>query len=77
MSIRAITHRTALLFALAAVTAAAQAPPATQDPRDMGEVARKVYAQSLHEARDLIDRKQYAEAIANSTKPSTRSPSSE
>ena len=64
MSIRAITHRTALLFAFAAVTAAAQAPPATQDPRDMGEVARKVYAQSLHEARDLIDRKQYAEAIA-------------
>jgi Flp pilus assembly protein TadD len=64
MSIRAITHRTLLLFALAATTAAAQAPPATQDPRDMGEVARKVYAQSLREARDLIDRKQYAEAIA-------------
>ena len=40
MSIRAITHRTAVVFALAAAAAAAQGPPATQDPRDMGEVAR-------------------------------------
>jgi len=64
MSIRAITHRTAFLLAFAVASAFAQAPPATQDPRDMGEAARKVYAQSLREARELIDRKQYAEAIA-------------
>ena len=30
----------------------------------MGEAARKVYAQELHDARALLDRKQYAEAIA-------------
>jgi Flp pilus assembly protein TadD len=53
-----------LVFICGAAVALAQSPPATQDPRDMGEAARKVYAQALHEARDLIDRKQYAEAIA-------------
>ncbi len=47
-----------------AAAAAAQSPPVTDDPRDMGEAARKVYAQKLHEARDLLDRKKYAEAIA-------------
>ena len=30
----------------------------------MGEAARKVYAEALKEARDLIERKQYADAIA-------------
>jgi Flp pilus assembly protein TadD len=53
-----------LLLACVATIAAGQSPPVTQDPRDMGEAARKVYAQALHEARDLLDRKQYAEAIA-------------
>jgi Flp pilus assembly protein TadD len=53
-----------MLFACAAMIATAQSPPATQDPRDMGEAARKVYAQELHDARALLDRKQYAEAIA-------------
>ena len=48
MSIRFITRSVAVVFALVAATAGAQAPPATQDPRDMGEVARKAYAQSLH-----------------------------
>jgi tetratricopeptide (TPR) repeat protein len=54
----------ALAVALAATLAAAQSPPVTQDPRDMGEAARKVYAQALHDARDLLERKHYAEAIA-------------
>jgi Flp pilus assembly protein TadD len=53
-----------LLLALAATIAGAQSPPVTQDPRDMGDAARKVYAQGLREARELLDRKQYAEAIA-------------
>ena len=53
-----------LLLAGTVTIAAAQSPPVTQDPRDMGEAARKVYAQSLHEARELLERKQYAEAIA-------------
>jgi Flp pilus assembly protein TadD len=52
------------VLACAATIATAQSPPVTQDPRDMGEAARKVYAQALHEARDLLDRKQYAAAIA-------------
>ena len=30
----------------------------------MGEANRKVYAEALHQAKDLLDRKQYAEAIA-------------
>jgi Flp pilus assembly protein TadD len=53
--------------ALACVTAPgfAQSPaPRTDDPRVMSEAARKVYAQALREARDLIDRKQYGDAIA-------------
>jgi len=42
----------------------AQSPaPRTDDPRVMSEAARKVYAQALREARDLIDRKQYGDAI--------------
>jgi Flp pilus assembly protein TadD len=65
MSIACFLRRV-LLLALASVAAIAlaQAPPVTQDPRDMGEAARKVYAQGLREARDLIDRKQYEQAIA-------------
>jgi tetratricopeptide (TPR) repeat protein len=58
--------RTAALVLAACVTLAAmaQSPPVTQDPRDMGEAARKAYAQTLREVHDLLDRKQYAEAIA-------------
>lgn len=54
----------AALLAAFAFSAFAQSPPATQDPRDMGEEARKVYAASLHDARTLIDQKKYDEAIA-------------
>ena len=52
------------MLAVAATLASAQAPPATQDPRDMGDAARKVYAQALHDVRDLLERKRYDEAIA-------------
>jgi len=44
--------------------AAAQAPPVVQDPRQMDEAQRKVYTQALREAHELLDRKQYADAIA-------------
>jgi Flp pilus assembly protein TadD len=54
----------AALTTLFATLALAQSPPVVQDPRDMGEAGRKVYAESLHQAKDLLDRKQYAEAIA-------------
>ena len=54
----------AALTTIAATFALAQSPPAVQDPRDMGEAGRKAYAESLHQAKDLLDRKQYAEAIA-------------
>jgi Flp pilus assembly protein TadD len=54
----------ATLTTIFATLAFAQSPPAVQDPRDMGEAGRKVYAESLHQAKDLLDRKQYAEAIA-------------
>ena len=57
--------RLAFAIVLLSLSAATRAQaPATGDPRDMGEPARKIYAQSLREARDLIDRKQYDEAIA-------------
>jgi tetratricopeptide (TPR) repeat protein len=59
-----IHHVVAVLVACVATIASAQSPPVTQDPRDMGEAARKVYAEALHGARELLDRKQYAEAIA-------------
>jgi Flp pilus assembly protein TadD len=52
------------LLAFLAMPVFAQAPPATQDPREMDEATRKVYAQTLHEAKELLDRKQYADAIA-------------
>jgi len=63
-----------VLFASFAMTAMAQSPPATEDPRDMGEAARKVYAETLHEARNLLDRKQYAEAIAKLDRLTTERP---
>jgi Flp pilus assembly protein TadD len=63
-----ISPRIRSAVALTAIAAAtlvfAQSPPAVQDPRDMGEANRKVYAEALHQAKDLLDRKQYAEAIA-------------
>jgi Flp pilus assembly protein TadD len=49
-------------IALAAGPALAQSD-ATTDPREFSEAARKVYAQSLHEARQLITEKKYDEAI--------------
>lgn len=64
MYVSLMQHAAAWLLACIATLAVAQSPPpATQDPRDMGEAARKVYAQALREARDLLERKQYAEAI--------------
>src|SRR6476659_10837070 len=63
-----ISPRIRSAVALTAIAAAtlvfAQSPPAVQYPRDMGEAGRKAYAESLHQAKDLLDRKQYAEAIA-------------
>jgi len=44
--------------------AAAQSTPVVQDPRQMDEAQRKVYTQALREAHELLDRKQYADAIA-------------
>jgi Flp pilus assembly protein TadD len=52
---------------VAAVLAAAPAfaqSDATTDPREFSEAARKVYAQSLRDARVLITDKKYDEAIA-------------
>jgi tetratricopeptide (TPR) repeat protein len=55
---------------VAAVLAAAGARPAlaqsdqTTDPREFSEAARKVYAQSLKDARALIADRKYDEAIA-------------
>jgi Flp pilus assembly protein TadD len=52
-------------LACVAMPGFAQSPaPQTDDPRVMSEAARKVYAQSLRDARDLIDRKQYGDAMA-------------
>ena len=62
----------AVALACVSAVAAAQSPPVAQDPRDMGEAARKVYAQTLHDVRDLLDRKQYAEAIAKLDKLTRR-----
>lgn len=55
-----------LASALAAAPALAQgdATDATTDPREFSEAARKAYAQSLREARQLIAGKKYDEAIA-------------
>ena len=58
--------RLVLLVVLASLAsgAGAQSPLATQDPRQMDEAQRKAYSQTLHDARELLDRKHYAEAIA-------------
>ena len=40
----------------------------------MGEAARKVYGEALKEARDLVERKQYAEAIAKLDRLSAERP---
>jgi Flp pilus assembly protein TadD len=61
---RCIRNAVAATTMTIATLAFAQSPPAVQDPRDMGEANRKVYAEGLHQAKDLLDRKQYAEAIA-------------
>jgi Flp pilus assembly protein TadD len=53
-----------VLFASLATGTSAQSPPATQDPRQMDETQRRVYTQSLHEAKSLLERKQYADATA-------------
>jgi Flp pilus assembly protein TadD len=54
-------------FALAAALAHgafAQSPAATEDPRQMDDAARKAYATTLREAKDLLDHKHYADATA-------------
>jgi tetratricopeptide (TPR) repeat protein len=38
--------------------------PTTQDPRGMSDAERKIYTQSLREARDLVQSKRYDEGIA-------------
>jgi len=53
-----------VVLAWVALGAGAQSPSPTQDPRQMDDAQRKAYSQTLHDARDLLDRKQYAEAIA-------------
>jgi tetratricopeptide (TPR) repeat protein len=53
----------ATFAALVALPALAQSDAIT-DPRGFSEAARKVYAQSLKDARTLIAEKKYAEAIA-------------
>jgi len=57
-----------ILFAAAVVLASssalAQAPaPTTIDPRELSDSARKAYAQGLKEARGLIAKKNFAEAL--------------
>ena len=64
---------TAIVLACIATLALAQAPQ-TEDPRAMGEAERKVYAQALREARDLIDRRQYADAMARLDRLSAERP---
>jgi tetratricopeptide (TPR) repeat protein len=54
-----------LLIAAAVASAPAFAQSdATTDPREFSEAARKVYGQSLREARTMIAEKKYDEAIA-------------
>jgi Flp pilus assembly protein TadD len=55
---------TLVLLASFAALSHAQAPAASQDPRQMDEAERRVYTQSLREAKNLLDRKQYADATA-------------
>lgn len=53
---------------------AAEPQGAAQDPRGMNDAERKAYTQSLREARDLLERKQYDEAIARLDKLSAEQP---
>jgi Flp pilus assembly protein TadD len=64
----------AVILACIATLALAQGPPQTEDPRAMSEAERKVYAQALREARDLMDRKQYADAMARLDRLSAERP---
>jgi Flp pilus assembly protein TadD len=65
---------TLVVLASLAIASHAQPPAATQDPRQMDEAQRRVYTQSLREAKALLDRKQYAEAIARLDKLSAAQP---
>jgi tetratricopeptide (TPR) repeat protein len=60
---RRFLHTLLLAAAIAAAPAFAQSD-ATTDPREFSEAARKVYAQSLRDARTMIAEKKYDEAIA-------------
>jgi Flp pilus assembly protein TadD len=53
-----------VLCAALAHGAFAQAPAATEDPRQMDEATRKAYAATLREAKDALDHKHYADATA-------------
>ncbi|HVO87434.1 MAG TPA: hypothetical protein VMV45_02740, partial [Casimicrobiaceae bacterium] len=53
-----------LLIAQLAVAATALAQPAPLDPREPSEAQRRVYAQGLQEARQLLADKKYGEATA-------------
>jgi tetratricopeptide (TPR) repeat protein len=64
---------TVLLAALAAPHALAQSDGIT-DPREFSEADRKVYAQSLKDARTLIAEKKYSEAIEVLDKLHTQRP---
>ena len=65
-----------LLFLVAAlvVPVALAQSDATTDPREFSEAARKVYAQSLKDARGLIAEKKYADAIVILDKLSVERP---
>jgi tetratricopeptide (TPR) repeat protein len=62
-----------LVAALASPVAFAQSD-ATTDPREFSEAARKVYAQSLRDARRLIAEKKFADAIVVLDKLSAERP---
>jgi len=70
---RSLTFLLLLAAALAAPVALAQSD-ATTDPREFSEAARKVYAQSLKDARGLIAEKKYSDAIALLDKLSVERP---
>jgi len=63
----------AALLAFVATLAFAQSD-ATSDPREFSDAARKAYAQSLKDARTLVNDKKYAEAIALLDKLHTERP---
>jgi Flp pilus assembly protein TadD len=53
-----------VLAAMLTHAAFAQSPPATEDPRQMDDAARKAYMATLREAKDAADHKHYADALA-------------